>query len=148
VPDIKIFVGSSGAARNQAKLLIKDLASTTITFLPWWDTFTPTRTLLEDLEATSKKIHAALLIFTPEFPATVRGNNVALPNQNVMFEFGFFTGVLGRSNVAMVRYGEPYLPSDLGAYIHITGSTFFKPSHVVPTSKKTRSDFQKWATFI
>jgi Predicted nucleotide-binding protein containing TIR-like domain len=88
--NVNVFVGSSGAARNQAKLLIKDLQSASITFHPWWDAFTPTRTLLESLEATAKKVDAAILLFSPDFPGTIRGNSVALPNQNVMFEFGFY----------------------------------------------------------
>lgn len=142
--NVNVFVGSSGAARNQAKLLIKDLQGASITFHPWWDAFTPTRTLLEDLEAIAKKVDAAILLFSPDFPGTVRGNSVALPNQNVMFEFGFFAGVLGRSNVAMIRYGDFYLPSDLGGYIHITGSSYFKPSSAVPASNKTKQDFQRW----
>ena len=146
MPKLHIFVGSSGMAKNQAKLLIKDLQNPMLTFLPWWEAFTPSRTLLEDLEIISKKADAALLIFSPEFPATIRSNSVAVPNQNVMFEFGYLTGVLGRAKVAMVKYGDFYLPSDLGGYIHIPGSAYFKPSYAVPSSKKTKEAFKKWIT--
>jgi predicted nucleotide-binding protein len=146
--NVKIFVGSSLAAKNQAKLLIKDLQAATITFVPWWNAFMPARTLPEDLEAVAKKVDAAILVFSPDFRATVSGETVAIPNQNVVFEFGYLTGVLGRSKVAMACYGDFYLPSDLGGYIHISGSSFFKSSYAVPNSKKTKQDFQKWVSSI
>ncbi len=88
------------------------------------------------------------MVFSPEFPATIRGNSVAVPNQNVMFEFGYLSGALGRSKVAMVRYGDFYLPSDLGGYIHITGSSFFKPGNAVPASNKTKQEFERWVAAI
>jgi len=90
MPSTKIFVGSSAASKTQAKLLIKGLATPTVTFLPWWNSFTAGRTLLEELDSIKKEVDGALLLFTPEFPATIRSNTVAIPNQTVLFEFAYF----------------------------------------------------------
>lgn len=144
MPKLTIFVGSSTASRRQAQLLIKDLTAPTIIFLPWWDTFTTGRTLLEELDTIRNNIQAAIMVFSPDFPGTVRGNSVALVNQNVMFEFGYLTGALGRNKVAMIRYGDFYLPSDLQGYIHINGGSYFKAGNAVPASKKTKQEFGRW----
>ena len=98
----RIFVGSSSAAKSQAKAVIKALAIPTITFVPWWDSFRAGRTLLAELDAIHANVDGALLLFSPEATSTVRGNTVQVPNLNVLFEFGYFYGVLGQAKVAML----------------------------------------------
>jgi predicted nucleotide-binding protein len=125
MPKTTIFVGSSSEAQSQAKVLIRDLASPTIKFLPWWECFTPGHLLLDDLEEVKKKTAtAALLLFTPDIPATQRGNQVALPNQNVLFELGFFFSAFDRARIALVKYGATFIPRDLDGYTHIPGSGY------------------------
>jgi hypothetical protein len=51
---------------------------------------------------------------------------------------------MGKKKVAMLKYGNFYLPSDLGGYIHIFGSTFFKRGAVVQVGKRTESEFSRW----
>lgn len=144
MPKVTIFIGSSAAAKSQAKAVIKAFESPTVEFMPCWDAFTPGRTLLEDLDSIRGKVDGAILLFSPEAEATVRGNTVFTPNMNVLFEFGYFYGSFGKQKVAMLKYGEFYLPSDLGGYIHINGSRFFKRSSVVQVGKRTGKDFGKW----
>ncbi len=115
-----------------------------IEFLPWWDAFTPSRTLLEELDALSGRVDAALLLFSPESETTIRGKRHSIPNLNVLFEFGYFSGHLGRAKVGMLRYGEFYLPSDFGGFIHITGGKSFKRGKAVPVGKRTRTEFMRW----
>ncbi|MBF6606084.1 MAG: DUF3892 domain-containing protein [Chloroflexi bacterium] len=43
----------------------------TLEFLPWWDAFTPGRTLLEDLETIKGRADAALLVVSPESETVV-----------------------------------------------------------------------------
>lgn len=89
-----------------------------------------------------------MLVFSPEIDATVRGNNVRLPNPNVLFEFGYFRGHFGKERVAMMKYGDFYLPSDFGGYIHIFGSRFFKRSAVVQVGQRTGREFDRWMAQI
>ncbi len=144
MPKTTLFIGSSSAAKSQAKAVVHHFTSGTLDFVPWWEAFTPGRTLLEDLDAIRGRVDGAVLIFSPESESRVRGNKVNLPNLNVLFEFGYFYGHFGRQKVSMMKYGEIYMPSDFGGYIHVFGSTFFKRSAVVQVGKRTEKDFNRW----
>jgi len=148
VPVTTVFIGSSSAAKSQARAIILKFTSPTLKFIPWWEAFTPGRTLLEDLDAIRSQVDAALLVFSPEAQSTIRGNPVPVPNLNVLFEFGYFYGCLGKSHVAMLKYGDFYLPSDLGGYVHIVGSRYFQRNAVVQVGKRTEHDFTKWITAV
>lgn len=148
MPTTTLFLGSSSAAKSQAKAVVGKFTSPTLHFVPWWDAFTAGRTLLEDLDRIRGSVKGALLLFSPEAESTVRGNPVQVPNLNVLFEFGYFYGHFGKSKVAMLRYGEFYLPSDFGGYIHISGSTFFKRSSVVQIGKRTEREFARWVANV
>src|SRR5438128_1927335 len=107
MPRTTLFIGSSSAAKSQAKAIVEHFKSPTLAFLPWWDdTFTAGRTLLEELENVKAKVDGAVLLFSPEAEATVRGNTVWTPNLNVLFEFGYFYGHFGTEKVAMLKYGD------------------------------------------
>lgn len=51
--EITIFLGSSGAAKSQAKALLAALERPGLAFLPWWEAFTPANTLLQELRSTA-----------------------------------------------------------------------------------------------
>ena len=144
MPETRIFVGSSSAAKSQARAIVRVFASPTLTFLPWWEAFTAGRTLLEDLDQVRGRVDGALLLFSPESTTSIRRKKYAVPNLNVLFEFAYFYGHFGRQKVAMLKYGEFYLPSDLGGYIHLFGSKFFKRGAVVKVGKRTTNEFGHW----
>ncbi len=139
-----IFIGSSSAAKSQARTVIRKCSSPSLRFLPWWDAFTAGRTLLEDLDRIRSKVDGALLVFSPESTTRIRNKKYNLPNLNVLFEFGYFHGQFGRKRVAMLKYGEFYLPTDLGGYIHIAGSRSFKRGAAMPLGKRTTREFERW----
>lgn len=139
-----LFLGSSSAAKSQAKAVAAALQTPDVEFLPWWEAFTPGRTLLEELDSIRGKVQGAILLFSPEAESTVRGNPVHTPNLNVLFEFGYFYGHFGKDKVALLKYGEFYLPSDFGGYIHIAGSKFFKRNAAVKVGKRTVTEFERW----
>ena len=144
MPTTTLFVGSSSAAKSQAKAFVEHFKGPTLKFVPWWDAFTAGRTLLEDLDNIRGKVNGAILLFSPEAESTVRGNAVQVPNLNVLFEFGYFYGHFGKQYTAMLKYGEFYTPTDFGGYIHIFGSSFFKRGAVVKVGKRTESEFNRW----
>ncbi len=144
MPKTTIFIGSSSGARSQAKKLVAELSSATLDFLPWWEAFTPGKTLLEELDDIRDKVQGALLLFSPESETTIRKQKKHVPNLNVLFEFGYFYGHFGKQKVAMIKYGNFFLPSDFGGYIWITGSKFFKPSAGYKVGKRTNREFTKW----
>lgn len=144
MPKTILFIGSSTAAKSQAKTLVKILSSDTLEFLPWWDAFTPGKILLDELDAIRDNVHGALLVFSPEAKTLIRKEKKFVPNLNVLFEFGYFYGHFGKKKVAVIKYGEFFLPSDFGGYIWITGSKFFKRSAVAQVGERTKTDFKKW----
>jgi hypothetical protein len=62
----------------------------------------------------------------------------------VLFELGYFYEHFGETRVAMVKYGDFYLPSDLGGYIHIAGSRSFRRGGALPVGKRTMREFDRW----
>jgi predicted nucleotide-binding protein len=139
-----IFLGSSSAAKAQARALARRFARQGLKFLPWWDAFTAGRTLLKDLDHIRGRVDAALLVFSPESSTRIRSRSQAIPNLNVLFELGYFYGHFGEKKVAIVRYGEFYLPSDLGGYIHIAGSRSFRRGRAIAVGKRTEREFERW----
>ncbi len=85
---------------------------------------------------------------TPDCEATVRRRKHLVPNLNVLFEFGYFFGFFQRENVAIVKYGDVYLPSDLDGYIPIYGGPDYdrkrKKKKAPPPSARTKEEFFRW----
>ncbi|MDH5535344.1 MAG: hypothetical protein OEZ08_07230 [Betaproteobacteria bacterium] len=48
----------------------------------------------------------------------------------------------------MLKYGDLYVPSDFGGYIHIHGSTFLKRGAAVDVGKRTESELGRWLTAL
>ena len=143
-----IFIGSSAAAKTQARAIIRSFTRPGLKFLPWWNAFTAGRTLLKDLDSIRGRVDAALLVFSPESSTRIRNKRHDVPNLNVLFELGYFYGHFGEEKVAMIKYGEFYLPSDLGGYIHIAGSSRFRRGAAVPVGKRTTREFERWMTAL
>lgn len=145
MPKTRLFIGSSGGAKSQAKAVVEAFSSATVEFVPWWSgAFVAGNTLLQNLQKIQDTVDGAVFIFSPEIPGTVRKTDQELPNQNVLFEFGYFLGHFGHKKVCMMKYGSFYLPSDFGGYIHISGSKFFKSGAVVKPGKRTKNEFDSW----
>jgi len=141
---MKIFVGSASGAKSQAKAFINANTKWGVKFLPWWEAFQPGRVLIDELKRIKSEVHAAILIISPDVKAKIKGHYQHIPNLNVLLEFGYFYAAFGKKKVAIVKYGTVHLPSDLGGYIHIAGSTHFTHNGAVPPGKKTKSDFEAW----
>ncbi|MFH1983333.1 MAG: TIR domain-containing protein [Pseudomonadota bacterium] len=144
MPVIKLFIGSSSAAKSQAKKFVETLSNSTIRFIPWWDSITPGQFLLDELDSIYKKVDGAVLIFSPESETTIRKDKKKIPNLNVLFEFGYFLGALERKKVVLVKYGQFYLPSDFGGYQWIHGSKGFRRGGVQALSVRTKREFGRW----
>ena len=148
MPSTKIFIGSSSAAKSQAKAIVRAFGTPTLTFLPWWEAFTAGHTLLEQLDSIKAQVDGSVLVFSPESDTTIRGRQYQIPNLNVMFEFGYFYSHLGKHKVAMIKYGEFYLPSDFGGYIHIFGSKGFRRGAVNQIGVRTTNEFNRWVAQV
>ena len=144
MPTTKLYVGSSSAAKPQAQAFVAKFTSPALQFLPWWEAYTAGRARLEDLNSIRGQVDGAVLLFSPEAESTVRGNIVQTPNLNVLFEFGYFCGYLGKQKTVMLKYGDFYMPSDFGGHINIFGSKFFNRGSVIQVGRRTESEFSRW----
>lgn len=112
----KVFLGSSNEAHEDepkyASLILEVLAKEGITPLPWWhsQTFPTNVGYLESLIKATTSTGAALLIATPDDKVVRRGKDQLVPRDNVMLEYGLFTGAHGRDCVAIAVIGGASLP--------------------------------------
>ena len=141
---LKIFIGSSLAGRPQAKALVKALRSKTVSFLPWWEVFKPGSIFLENMDLLRDKLDGALLVFSPEEAEKIEKSTMEMPSMEVLFEFCYLCGHLGKGRVAMVKYGEYFLPKDFGGYVWITGNKEFRRGRAVVVEENTKADFLAW----
>ncbi|MEO8716686.1 MAG: hypothetical protein ABI423_00525 [Burkholderiales bacterium] len=72
MPTTTLFIGSSAAAKSQARVIVAKFQGSTLKFVPGWGAFTAGRTLLEDLDQIRGKVDGAVLLFAPDARSTVR----------------------------------------------------------------------------
>ena len=83
------------------------------------------RTIIEKFEDLSSRADLVFVLLTPDDPA--RASSATDPDkrrarQNVIFELGYFLGVLGRRSgrVFLLHKGNLDLPSDIGGLIYLS----------------------------
>ncbi|MDZ4329908.1 MAG: nucleotide-binding protein, partial [Flavobacterium sp.] len=82
------------------------------------------KTVIEKFERDASQVSFAVAILTPDdtgYPINKPDEAKSRARQNVILELGYFSGILGRSNVAVLYKGDVEIPSDyLGVvYIHM-----------------------------
>ncbi len=68
---------------------------------------------LESLVRTSHTVDAAVFILSDDDPMSYRGDEVKMPRDNVLIEYGLFMGTLGEKNVIAGSRGKPKVANDL-----------------------------------
>ncbi|MUP37826.1 nucleotide-binding protein [Labilibaculum sp. 44] len=73
----------------------------------------------------NSNVNFAISLLTPDDICTIRGKTYGRARQNVIFEFGYFMGKLGRKNVvALFEDSEAFeIPSDINGLIYIPYSS-------------------------
>jgi hypothetical protein len=131
----RVFVGcaSDDAVMARAEFVNSALRSANCVPLTWWttDAFALGLSLLHNIQNIPSRISGAIFLATPDDKITCRRPELAdsckellVPRTNVMLELGHFMGVLGPSNVAICRYRECSLPSDLDGVTYIDMGRF------------------------
>ena len=77
------------------------------------------RTIIEKFEEHAKRADIAFALLTPDDFAASAGSGRA--RQNVVFELGYFLGILGRKTgrVFVLKKGDVEIPSDLQGVVYI-----------------------------
>jgi len=125
---MEIFLGSSSEAKDymeEIALYLQELDQDT---LMWTETgkgiFVPGTNTIDALIDITKKVQAAVFIFNVD--DTTWNENSALEEaktvrDNVLFEYGLFTGALGKNRVCFVCKGRPKVATDLKGITYIDG---------------------------
>ena len=117
---MKIFIVSSLEAADKDTLLkiAGILRNAGAEPIPWNTTpsiFMAGKTTIENLEeiVTREHIKASVFIYSEDDKTWHRGNMQNVPRDNVVFEHGLFTGILGRTKAITIKVGNVKIPSDL-----------------------------------
>lgn len=113
---IRIFVISSVEALPIARAVENAFEYDDYNVTLWTrDVFKASRYPIESLEAELDVSDFAIAIVQPDDVTKIRGEDRAVPRDNVIFELGFFMGRLGRERAILMepRGGEVSLPTDL-----------------------------------
>jgi hypothetical protein len=98
----QVFVGSSSEGRKLAELIIAKLQSAGLHPLPWFDFFKHDRPPIQELEQLTLRASGAVLVATSDDAAIIRHQQWTQARDNVLFEYGLFSGALGRSKCGLL----------------------------------------------
>lgn len=112
---MKIFIGSSKESiqrLREIELWLEEDGHEPIA----WDTpglFPPGENTFMSLINISQDVDAAIFIFSEDDKIWYRGDPRLQPRDNILIEYGLFTGTLGSRKSIICRYGTPKNASDL-----------------------------------
>ncbi len=119
----RVFVGSSTEGLPVAEAIqlgLEHSAEVTV-----WDqsTFALSSTAIESIVDTAARYDFAVLVLTPDDLTIRLGASQSSPPDNLIFEVGLFTGILGRARTFVVfpRDVPMHLPSDMAG---VTAATY------------------------
>jgi hypothetical protein len=118
----KLFIASSGRASELAEGLEYWLNDKGIEAIHWREETFHNGSILEKLLRLSREVDFAAILLTEDDFKEIRGNYLAAPRDNCIFELGLFIGALGLSidRCFMITSLESTcLPSDLSGQIYI-----------------------------
>jgi hypothetical protein len=117
----KVFVGSASETRTIVDALESELRD--VAEIDRWDAdvFRPGRFTLEALILAVKQVDFAIFVLGRDDVTESRGNIVPSPRDNVIFEAGLFTAILGRERTFyVVDKGGTKIPSDWAGLSYLT----------------------------
>jgi hypothetical protein len=117
---MNIFIGSSSEAADNDILLrvaaiLRKAGAVPVLWNETPSIFKAGMTTIETLEKIieKKSINASVFIYTEDDKTWYRGYLQNVPRDNIVFEHGLFTGMLGREKAIAVKFGNVKMPSDL-----------------------------------
>jgi predicted nucleotide-binding protein with TIR-like domain len=117
-----VFIGSSSEGRPIAEAVFTHLSDDAMPKIWTHQIFLPGRYPLEALEGELRTSNFAVLVASPDDELVKRGVAAPAMRDNILLEFGLFSGVLGRKRTFFLCPSDPQisLPSDLLGIIYAT----------------------------
>ena len=123
---LKVFIGSSSEQLDNAKqvaIWLEDLNQEPIL---WTRVFPLGAYTLESLINISNLVDAAIFVFGDDDKIWFRNNTMMSVRDNILLEYGLFSGKLSRDKVVFLCKGDPKIASDLKG---ITFGNLDKPNN-------------------
>jgi hypothetical protein len=109
----KLFIGSSTEGRPIAEAIHSELQSETQCTIWTHGVFGLSNSNIESLMRQVDTSDFAVFVFSADDAVIVRGQLFPAPRDNVVYELGLFSGVLGPERCFFVTPGDIHLPTDL-----------------------------------
>jgi hypothetical protein len=116
----KVFIGSSIEGLPVAQAIKRRLAASAESVL-WIEDpiFTAGETTVEALARVAPEFDMALMVWTKDDESVYRKAASRVPRDNVVLEYGFFSGVLGRTRCLIVAEEKVRVPTDTNGITYI-----------------------------
>jgi len=155
---LKVFLGSSSEAKKEMAELAEWIEDFNHIPLTWTDPrlFPLGGTTFSSISQIAQTVDAAIFLFGEDDVTWYRGDKIKSPRDNVLLEYGLFSGSLGEQAVAIAKIGNPKLASDLEGVTYLSLNKKMaaknklqgwldgmeKETHVVRSIARLRSPFQ------
>lgn len=142
---MKIFIGSSSEQLDNAKLVARWLENSNQDPILWTNVFPLSTYTLEALVNVSNTVDAAIFVFGEDDKTWYRDNSIKSVRDNVLLEYGLFSGKLSRNKVVFLCKGNPKIASDLEG---ITYGNLDKPHNAEELINNWIKDINKESLII
>jgi hypothetical protein len=111
---VRVFIGSSSEGTGYARAIEDVIASHQgYDVLPWQFAFRVGESYIESLIIAANSVDAAVFVATPDDHRRMRDRPDLVIRDNVLFEYGLFSGRLERFRTALAVVGNAVCPTDL-----------------------------------
>jgi predicted nucleotide-binding protein len=119
---MRVFVGSSSQGSKELAAVLLLVEKAHMTPKPWSrpGTFFVSGGTWEALLDMTRDVDAAAFVFREDDQSNVNNQLMAVTRDNVILEFGLFSGALGARHCAIFRKGESWIPNDLKGVTYIS----------------------------
>src|SRR5262245_31883614 len=116
---LKIFIGSSTEANDDLLLVSTWIEKAGHEAVPWNDPklFLPGEYTFPKLIEISRSVDAAVFIFSEDDKVWYREDSLTQPRDNVLMEYGIFSGAFGHGAAIICKVGRPKIPTDIHGLI-------------------------------
>ncbi len=116
------FIGYSSQASHIAMELKEHISRVfpMVSVIDWkWD-FELGQVLYEEIKRACDKSHAAIFMVTKDDTQVISANSFRqTPRDNIIFEYGYFSGRIGIEKTILVVEADTKVPSDLGGILYV-----------------------------
>ena len=141
----KIFVGSSLEGWRAAEAVGKVIRQAGMEPVLWKTIFPAGDITLEKIEQLPNLVDGAILVVTPDLTCNRMGKNegFSAPVQNIIFEYGYLSARLSRRRVAICKFEDAEIPSDLQGMTLVLAGKYAREGRL-NLPGETKKGLQRW----